>query len=578
MTQTPHVAYFSMEIGLEPAIPTYAGGLGILAGDMLRAAADMELPVVGVTLLYRRGYFRQRIDASGWQTEEPVEWKVEDLLEPVDARVKLTLEGRPISIRAWRYRITGVSGGLVPVLLLDTDLPENAPEDRHFTDWLYGGDARYRLCQEAILGMGGVAMLEVLGLGAVDYFHLNEGHAALAASALVERELERHGGSRTRRAVRTALAHVRPRCVFTTHTPVPAGHDRFPAALVQRVVGSDVSKLLAALGQESDVNMSKLAATAASFVNAVSPQHARVTKTMFPGHEIESIPNGVHAATWAAPSLQVLFDRRLPGWRRYPLRLRDAVELPRREVWAAHMRAKRELDRYMNRQTGAGLVEDRLTLGFARRATSYKRLTLIFDDLDRLRSINRNIGAIQLVFAGKAHPHDHGGKEMIQRVHQAREALAGEIPVAYLPDYDMASAKLLFAGCDVWLNTPLPPLEASGTSGMKAALNGVPSLSVLDGWWIQGHIEGATGWAIGERSDARISSSRRKNVLHLDALYQKLGESVLPCFFHDRERFIDIMRQAIALNGSYFNAHRMAAQYLHHAYRGAAEAISGGPT
>ena len=563
MIEQPVVAYFSMEVGLEPSIPTYAGGLGILAGDMIRSAADLEVPMVAVTLLHRRGYFYQRLDGEGRQREEPVAWTVEDFLEPLKPRVTVEIGGRPVQIRAWQYEMKGVSGYDVPVFLLDTDVPENSADDRKLTGELYGGDRAYRLGQEAVLGLGGVAMLRALGYDRIVRFHLNEGHAALLVVALLNERLT--AGADGTKA--TTFNSVRDLCVFTTHTPVPAGHDQFQADLASTVLGVSVWNLLKLCGQESGLNMTDLALRGSRYVNGVAMKHGEVSQSLFPGYPIHSITNGVHPVTWAAPSFQALYDRHLPDWRKDQLSLRYAISIPGPEIWDAHMAAKRILVDTVNREVNAGFDWKVMTIGFARRATAYKRGTLLFQDIDRLRAIADKVGMFQLVFAGKAHPNDQAGKDMIREIFRMRDALRGQIAVAYLTNYDMALAKLLCAGIDVWLNTPLPPMEASGTSGMKAAMNGVPSFSILDGWWVEGHVEGVTGWSIGDRLDACLEPVSGMDGCHADALYRKLAEEVLPCFYHDHDRFVDIMRHTIALNGAFFNTQRMVEQYVHNAYR-----------
>jgi starch phosphorylase len=565
MTETSLVAYFSMEIGLESSIPTYSGGLGVLAGDTIRSAADLDVPMVAVTLLHRHGYFYQRLDAQGRQSEEPVIWSVDDFLEPLQPRVMVEVEGRPVQIRAWRYLVKGVSGFQVPVCLLDTELPENAPEDRQLTDVLYGGDSAYRLRQEIILGLGGVRMLRALGYQRLARFHMNEGHSALLILALLEEQLAAAGSGGT--ITPRMLEAVRAQCVFTTHTPVPAGHDQFPSELAHRILGAPYCDWLQLCGQASGLNMTDLALHSSQFINGVAMKHSEVSRGMFPDYPIHCITNGVHPTTWTAPSFQALYDRYLPGWQRDALLLRYAIDIPCDAIWAAHQEAKRALVAYVNRETNTGFDRDVLTVGFARRATAYKRALLGFHDLDRLRAITQEIGPLQLVFAGKAHPQDQEGKEVIRRVHEVRDALRDVVPVAYLANYDMELGKLLCAGADVWLNTPLPPREASGTSGMKAALNGIPSLSVLDGWWIEGHIEGVTGWAIDDGTEASLKTPQELDALHASALYDKLAEQVIPCFYQDRERFIHIMRHAVAQNGAFFNTQRMVWQYSHNAYR-----------
>lgn len=553
------IAYFSMEIGLEAGMPTYSGGLGVLAGDTIRSAADLKVPMVAVTLLHRKGYFYQRLDANGVQTEEPTEWVVEDFLREMPQRVSVTVEGRTVHVRCWRYEVSGVSGFSVPVYFLDTCLPDNAEQDKTLTHFLYGGDKYYRLCQEVVLGIGGVRMLRALGHDRIQRFHMNEGHASLLTLELLDEE--------ARKAGRSTISHddvaaVRQHCVFTTHTPVPAGHDQFPLDMVDRVLGRrEVFDMQDVFCCEGLLNMTYLALNLSHYVNGVAKRHGEVSRHLFAGYMIDSITNGVHASTWVADPFQQLYDRHIPGWRQDNFSFRYALSIPPVEIWRAHMQAKRRLIQYVNRETNLGMDVDVLTLGFARRATTYKRGDLLFTDLERLRQIAATAGGLQVIYAGKAHPKDQGGKELIKRIFQAKAQLRNDIKVAYLANYDMELGKLMTSGVDVWLNTPQPPLEASGTSGMKAALNGVPSLSILDGWWIEGRIEGITGWAIGE--DGRDGGDGSKVV---SSLYDKLEHVILPLFYHERERFIDVMIHAIALNGSFFNTQRMMQQYVLKAY------------
>jgi glycogen phosphorylase len=563
-TRGPRVAYFSMEIALDAEMPTYAGGLGVLAGDTVRSAADLGLRFVAVTLLHRRGYFHQVLDARGGQTERPVTWSPADFCVPLEPRVKVEIDGRDVWIRAWRFRVEGICGAEVQTYLLDTDLPDNAPEDRSLTDHLYGGSERTRLAQEVVLGIGGVKMLRALGHTELDRLHLNEGHAALAVLALLE---EREPEPPTEAEKREEhLAAIRGKCVFTTHTPVPAGHDKFPAAMARKLLGPRHWSWLAALGNGDPLNLTELALRASRFVNGVAMRHGEVSRDMFPRYPIRSITNGVHAETWSAPSFRLLFDRHIPEWRRDAFSLRYVVGLPKGEIWDAHMAAKRALLQRVRAETRAGFEEHVLTLGFARRATAYKRVTLIFRDVERLAAITRRCGPLQIVFAGKAHPQDEDGKALIREVFQAAEALRGRVAVAYLPNHDMRLGRLLCAGSDVWLNNPIPPLEASGTSGMKAALNGVPSLSILDGWWVEGCVEGITGWAVDGAAEATASPAARDEA-HATALLDKLAGTVLPCYYGNRGRFVEIMRNAIALNAGFFNTQRMLLQYLYEAYQ-----------
>jgi starch phosphorylase len=557
----PVVAYFSMEIALEAAVPTYSGGLGVLAGDTLRSCADLGLPVCAVTLVHRAGYFDQGIAADGGQLERPDSWRPEERLEPLSPRVKLDLGGTPVELRAWLYRVVGVHGAEVPVYLLDADVPENGTDQRRLTDRLYGGDDAYRLAQEAILGIGGVRMLRALGHSRLQRFHLNEGHAALAIPELMEEEV---AGAPDDAA--SAAERVRGRCVFTTHTPVAAGHDRFPPEIVRKVLPRN-PPAISGIDFDEELNMTELALRNSGFVNGVAMRHGEVSREMFPGYSIRAITNGVHTATWAASSFRELFDRYIPHWRSDPFSLRRVTGIDTAEIANAHAEAKRLLLDEVRQRVGQQLDPQALTLGFGRRATAYKRALLVLHDRERLESIARREGPIQLVYGGKAHPRDAEGRAIIREIHAQAAIRSADVRILFLPGYDMEVCGHLVAGCDVWLNTPIPPLEASGTSGMKAAINGVPSLSTMDGWWVEGCEEGVTGWSIGSDGDAHRLGPSVRDRRHADALYTKLENVVAPCFYREGARFAAIRRQTIALNASYFHSHRMVLEYLFEAYR-----------
>jgi len=553
------IAYFSMEIGLISDMPTYSGGLGILAGDMIRAAADLRVPMVAVTLLHRKGYFYQRLDDNGRQIEEPVDWAVDDFLTELPQRASVTIEGRTVVLRPWQYEVVGPGGFSVPVYFLDADLADNCPSDRTLTHFLYGGDQHYRLMQEVVLGMGGVWMLRALGHENIERYHMNEGHSSLLALELLDEEARRAGRVM---GDRTDVQTVREKCVFTTHTPVAAGHDRFPIELVNQVLGrGEVEEMKDVFCCDDLLNMTYLALNLSHYVNGVAKKHGEVSRLMFAGYTIDAITNGVHASTWTADAFAQLYDRYIPGWRQDNLSLRYALGIPRQEIWQAHSHAKKQLLHYVNQESNAGMDSDVFTIGFARRAATYKRADLLFSDIERLEAIATQHGGLQIVYAGKAHPQDEAGKEQIRRVFHARESLRDKIKIAYLTNYSMEIGKLMTGGVDVWLNTPQPPMEASGTSGMKAAVNGVPSLSVLDGWWIEGCIEGLTGWSIGP-ADAQTADHTKDAA----SLYEKLEQIVMPLYCQGRNGFLDIMRHAIALNGSFFNTHRMLQQYVVKAY------------
>ncbi len=557
----PRVAYFSMEIALESAIPTYAGGLGVLAGDTVRAAADLELPLVAVSLVFRGGHFRQGIDAAGRQVEEPSPWQPEGHATRLAAKVAIILENREVWIGGWLYVLRGHMGGSQPVLLLDTDLDENHPDDRLITHDLYGDGAPYRLKQEAVLGIGGVRLLQALGFR-IRQYHMNEGHSALLALELLHRHAHRPEELRPGESPYD-VPQVRGLCCFTTHTPVEAGHDRFDYNLVQRVLDDFIPlAVLKQLGGEDCLNMTRLALNLSEYVNGVAQRHAEVSRRMFPGYRVHAVTNGVHPHTWTAPSLRALYDRYLPGWCHEPeLLVRADCCIPPAALLEAHATAKAALIARVAERTGVTLHPKVPILGFARRMTAYKRPDLLFTDLDRLRAIAGE-RSFQVVLAGKAHPHDAGGKRIIELLHRHIRDLAGTIPIVYLPDYDLDTALLLVSGSDLWLNTPLPPFEASGTSGMKAAFNGVPSLSVLDGWWVEGCIEGVTGWAVGDGSEAGHETDAR-------ALYDKLEQVVLPLYYGYETSpggWVRVMQGAIAKNASFFNSHRMMRRYATEAY------------
>ncbi|MCL2683706.1 MAG: alpha-glucan family phosphorylase [Synergistaceae bacterium] len=546
-----NIGYFSMEIGISPHLPTYSGGLGILAGDILKSAADLGVPVVGVTLLYRKGYFRQELAEDGTQIEKPVEWEPEKLLTRLDNRVSVTLEGRTIKVRAWGYVYVGHSGYPLPIYFLDTDFDENTAADRSLTWELYGGDNRYRLCQEMVLGVAGLRLLRDLGYKNIKTFHLNEGHAGF-----ISLELTRELGYED-------FDKVRDEVIFTTHTPVPAGHDYFPYDLISSVVEEyNASQLRRMLGG-SGVSMTELGLKFSRYVNAVSKKHAEVSRKMFSTDKVDFVTNGVHSTTWTCPGFARLFDKYIPAWRNDPSRLIQALQLPEDEVWKAHQAAKMRLFARVLEETGAEFDADVLTIGFARRAATYKRADLLFSDVKKLMDVGA--GQVQLMFAGKAHPHDLPAKDIIKRIFELSKDIKTAIPTVFLENYNMELAQLLTAGVDVWLNTPIRPREASGTSGMKCVHNGVMNFSVLDGWWIEGWIEDVTGWSIGPVPTGveLIEYDEKQDAMDL---YNKLEEKIIPLYYNNRHKWIEMMKSTIALNASYFNTHRVVKEYCEKAY------------
>ena len=549
------IAYFSMEIALSSALPTYSGGLGILAGDTLRSAADTAAPMVAVSLVHRRGYFRQHLDEVGQQTESDVTWSPETTLPSAQKIVSIAMQGRDVSVCAWRFDVVGTAGHVIPVFLLDTDVEGNDPYDRRLTDHLYGGDTYYRLCQETILGLGGVALLRALGV-TPDVYHMNEGHAALLGIGLLE---ERLAGLPLERATEEDVAAIAKRCVFTTHTPVPAGHDQFGQDQMYSVLGHERGSTIERFGclHNGLLNMTYLALRFSRYVNGVSMQHGKVSQQMFPDYHVHSITNGVHAATWMSEPLQALLDADIPEWRHDNHYFRSVYGVPPAKIANCHEISKQRLFAEVARRTGQQFNPKMLTLGFARRVATYKRASLLLHDPKRLARLAKKIGGLQILFAGKAHPADLAGKGLIHDVFESAASLkASGIRILYLENYDWDLAALLTQGVDVWVNTPRRPYEASGTSGMKAALNGVPSLSVLDGWWIEGCAEDLTGWAIDDAEDEEGEAC---------SLYDKLENKIAPLYARPNA-WARMQQHCIGINGTFFNTHRMLSQYFLNAY------------
>jgi starch phosphorylase len=545
------IAYFSMEIGIKSDMPTYSGGLGVLAGDVIRSSADLRIPLVAVTLVSKKGYLKQKITPDGRQLEYPEEWEPSKFMKLLPATVTVRIDGRDVKVKVWVYDQESLTGGVVPVLFLTTDVEGNAQEDREITDYLYGGDESYRLKQEIVLGIGGIKILEALNIN-VKRYHMNEGHSSLLTLELLRRnEMD--------------ADEVKNLCVFTTHTPVEAAFDKFSYDLVSEVLGTEMPlETLKRYGGSDRLNMTLLALNLSKYTNGVTKAHMEYSRKLFPGYHIQEITNGVHSYAWTCQYFRQLFDLHIRGWANEPELLVRVDEIPDEELWEAHMKAKRDLLDFVDENAGARMGVDTLTLGFARRATEYKRATMIFSDLEKLEELERQ-GKIQLVFAGKAHPRDEMGKRLIKDIYGYIDRLKNEVEIVYLENYNMEIAGKLTSGVDVWLNTPLPPYEASGTSGMKAAHNGVVNFSVLDGWWIEGCVEGLTGWAIGPSPDQAISEEERRK-RELGDLYNKLEYLIIPRFYEERDAWINMMKNSIGKVAYYFNTHRMMRRYATDAY------------
>jgi len=547
------IGYFSMEVGIKNEIPTYSGGLGILAGDSAKAAADLGIDMSVFTLLYNKGNYEQALTKDGWQTERDVIWKPEEHLEKLNETVQIELEGKPVYLNIWEYDVIGKKG-TVPVYFLDSNNEKNPDYIRRITDHIYTPDVHTRIFQEAILGIGGLRASQALGLD-LQINHLNEGHSAFIIPERINQ------GNKLEDIIETS--------VTTTHTPVDAGLERFDYGLVNLLLPGFLPSNITKLAGEDCLNMSYLAINASGYVNAVSKKHAEVSKKLFK-RDIDYITNGVHSETWTSTSFKKLLDKYCDGWRTDYKMIEKAETIPLEEIWNAHMTEKKVMIDFIKENTGVEFDPDILTLGFARRAATYKRVDLLFYNIERLRKIG--IKQLQADIAGKAHPADIPAKESIKGVFRYKDKLGNDIGIVYVPNHDITSGKVFVAGNDIGLNNPLRPCEASGTSGQKYAKNANPHFSTLDGWWCEGHQEGKTGWSIGDDFDYGIigtDSNEACQIRQKDAnsLYDKLENVIIPMFYNNRNEFIKVMRSSLAINGSYFSADRMMREYAKKAYK-----------
>jgi glycogen phosphorylase len=541
-------AYFSMEIGFDERIPNYAGGLGILAGDTIKAALDLNYNMVAVTLLYKNGYFMQQIDSKGQQTEVADIWDYQNILHKLSVTTTITILNEKVDIQIWQYSLAS-KDHQVPIYFLDTDLPANSDLIRSLSSNLY--PTQNQLLQEAILGIGGVQALLDLGYQLFDNYHLNETHASMVTLALLEKLND--------------PIEVKQRICFTTHTPLIGGHEKWSKDQLGSLLDAKYLKHIPAKLWEQDdtLNMAKLCLEFCKYANGVALKHQEVSQQMYPEYTIKGVTNGIHSSTWTSLYLANIFDKQIPEWRVWSFSLREAIKINDNQILEAHKLAKRDLILEIKKYSEfneTGFDPSVFTIGFARRAAGYKRHNFIFTDLLKLEEIAKKHGGLQFVFAGKAYPTDTEGKKVIQQIHEINKKTSNNIKIIFIPNYNMRIGKLITNGVDLWLNNPIPPLEASGTSGMKASLNGVPNFSILDGWWIEGCIEGVTGWAIGE-----ICEGDRCIADELKSMYSKLDEVILP-LFADSTKWARIMKQSIAINGSYFNTHRMLMEYITEAY------------
>ncbi len=553
-TKAIEVAYFSMEIMLESDIPTYAGGLGILAGDVLRSCADMKIPACGVSLVYSGATFNQVIHTNGTQSFTEANWQKSDQLTKLSDRVEIKIMNTPVLVSVWRYDIVGIGGFVVPVYLLDTDFIENPEWIREITKYLYDSSPNMRISQEIVLGIGGVELLSKLGYE-VQTYHMNEGHCSFVPLALLPKYNFQDD-------------EVRKKCVFTTHTPVPEGHDQFSWDEAYKYAGDYLPWHIKSLTGEETMHMSRLAISLSKKTFAVSIKHKEVTGNMFPNHDFDYVTNGVHHRTWLSSPMQDLLTTYIPGWIDDPSLLRWSPDkIPTDALWSAHRESKRQLISYVNARLTSGVTEEdrqnpqkeelfdlaTLTISLARRPVAYKRPLLLYSDLHRFMRIG--VGKIQIIQCGKSHPKDDVSQGYVKEILRLSKKLRTLLKIVYLENYSPKIARLLVSGSDVWLNNPKRPLEASGTSGMKAAMNGVVNFSVLDGWYLEGHkTNPQAGFTIGpdhgESNDTEDSND----------LYEKLQTQVIPMYYDHRTEWVNRMKQAITL-GAYFNTHRVVKEY-----------------
>ena len=562
--KNPQVAYFSMEIMLESDIPSYAGGLGILAGDVLRSCADLSIPAVGVSLVYSGYTFSQHIEADGTQKFFENDWQRMDQLTRLPQRITITISGTKAIVGCWRYDIVGLSGFNVPIFLLDTNLPENPQWIRNITKNLYAPTPEVRISQEMVLGLGGVRMLEEIGVKNIPTYHLNEGHCSFVPLGLMHE-------------FNMSSAQVKKHCVFITHTPVAEGHDIFTYDLAKKYLGEYLPDDINKYSTSNKLHMTELGLNLSHVKLAVSQKHRQVCQQLFPQHEFISITNGVDHRSWTWHLFQDLYDKYIPGWLEDPSLLKTVPEkISDDALWATHIESKRELITYVNHHLSQDALShghepspddlfetDTLLISLARRPVAYKRPLLLYSNLEHLVKIAT--GKIQIIQCGKASPTDTASQEFVKQIIKISQSLKKIIRIVYLENYSPKIARLLVAGSDLWLNTPRRPMEACGTSGMKAALNGVLNFSVLDGWWLEGFDQNPlAGFSIGPKIESFTNlDSQVKSESDLEDandLYLKLENTILPLYYNHRSQWISRMKQGITL-GAHFNSHRLVKEY-----------------
>lgn len=536
------VAYFSAEIGIKEEIKTYSGGLGILAGGTIKAMADLEVPFCAITLLYKYGFFKQKI-VNDYQEELNDCWDYKNILIDTKKEIKVNISGTDIYVKIWKYEYTGITGHKIPIYFLDTHLEKNPLWACQLTDNLYQGD---RLSQEIILGIGGIRALKELEINTIEKYHMNEGH-----SSFLTLELYKNNGKENNI---WSDEEIKNKCVFTTHTPIPAGHDKFSYSEIYEKLKGEIDILplhIKKLAGEDLLNTTLLALNFSSYHNGVSKKHGDVTKKMFPNFEIDYITNGVHLQSWTSKYFKELYNKYMPGWEKQNSKLKEIFKIPNSQIYRAHQLAKEELIDFINQKNivDTTLKKNVLTIGFARRFIQYKDAELIFENLEELKKLG---GKVQFIFAGKSHKNDPWGKNIMKDIIDNANDLKEHIQIAFLENYDIEIAKKLVAGCDLWLNTPIPPSEASGTSGMKAVVNGCLHFSRVDGWAIESFERNGGGFPIAEYED----------------FIRTLEFKIIPMYYSENKTsWVEEMKLSIGNSATYFNTHRMAKEYISKAYK-----------
>ncbi len=542
------IAYFVMEVGLDENIPTYSGGLGTLTGDTLYSFADLGIPAVCITLLYKKGYVYQKIGKDGRQMDLEDNWNYTEKLNPLPIQIELPIKDKNQKIKVWEYTVKGKRN--IKILFLDGDIDGNDERVRDAFQRLYYSDKERRLIQEIALGIGGYRALKTLGYH-ITLYHINESHSAFLLFELLKENPNPED--------------VKKKVVFTTHTSLPVGHDIFPLDMVKEQL-----KLYDGINwkdeatADNNLDLSLLSAKYSSIVNAVSLKHKFITKRSYAFREVDYITNGVYHKRWVCEELKDIYDRYLPSWDDNPALLKQAYDIPSIELLKAHLEAKEKLINFINKNYDASFIVECPMLCVARRITAYKRNNLILRDMERLIKIAEKFGCLQLVFAGKAHPADEEGKAIVKDVNDKinyAKSRTKDLRMVFIENYGIHVAKLLVSGCDVWLNNPKRPYEACGTSGMKAAMNGVINFSTWDGWWLEGGIEGINGWGIGPRPHW-LDMSESNDEEDLEDIYGKLQHLILPAYYYHQDEWVKMMKNSIATVGPYFNTYRMVSEYF----------------